>query len=236
MASSEIFKTVFKGYNKEEVVAYIENLNRQTAFLQRELEAANTRMLQLEEEQKESAEEKVQSEVDENELRESVTAELMPTLTAQIREQVAQELRPAIEQEMRKKVESEMAAKYEQVARSEINNRVQNQVDELRELRRRAQLYDDNREVLAELMIKAKNDAADIIRDAEVHAKELRDDAANRYRLLISDYELLKTNLLASKGEFVTNLNAALEILDEFEKRFSCMDQDVANSKAHLND
>lgn len=236
MANSEIFKTVFKGYNKEEVVAYIENLNRQTEFLQRELESVNARMMQLEEEQKEVGEEKAQQEVDEAALKEAVAAELVPALTEKIRNQLVAELRPAIEQEMRKKVEGEMAAKYEEAARSEINSRIQTQAGELRELRRRAQLYDDNREVLADLMIKAKNDAAAIIREAEDHAKELRDDAENRFRLLISDYELLKSNLLTAKGETVAKLNAALESLDEFEKRFSCMDQDVANSKAHIND
>lgn len=236
MANSEIFKTVFKGYNKEEVVAYIENLNRQTEFLQRELESVNARMMQLEEEQKEVGEEKAQQEVDETALKEAVAAELVPVLTEKIRNQLVAELRPAIEQEMRKKVEGEMAAKYEEAARSEINSRIQTQAGELRELRRRAQLYDDNREVLADLMIKAKNDAAAIIREAEDHAKELRDDAENRFRLLISDYELLKSNLLTAKGETVAKLNAALESLDEFEKRFSCMDQDVANSKAHIND
>ena len=208
MANSEIFKTVFKGYNKEEVVAYIENLNRQTEFLQRELESVNARMMQLEEEQKEVGEEKAQQEVDEAALKEAVAAELVPALTEKIRNQLVAELRPAIEQEMRKKVEGEMAAKYEEAARSEINSRIQTQAGELRELRRRAQLYDDNREVLADLMIKAKNDAAAIIREAEDHAKELRDDAENRFRLLISDYELLKSNLLTAKGETVAKLNA----------------------------
>lgn len=236
MANSEIFKTVFKGYNKEEVVAYIENLNRQTEFLQRELEAVNARMMQLEEEQKEVGEERAQQEVDETALKEAVAVELVPVLTEKIRNQLVAELRPVIEQEMRKKVEGEMAAKYEEAARSEINNRIQTQAGELRELRRRAQLYDDNREVLADLMIKAKNDAAEIIREAEAHAKELRDDAENRFRLLISDYELLKSNLLTAKGETVVKLNAALESLEEFERRFSCMDQDVANSKAHIED
>ncbi len=234
MANSEIFKTVFKGYNKDEVVAYIDNLNRQTAFLQRELEAANARMVQLESEQSEDAAEKTKMEIDENQLRESITAELVPALSEQIRARLAEELRPVIEQEMRKKIESEMASKYEEAARSEINSRIQTQAGELRELRRRAQLYDDNREVLAELMIKAKNDAADIIRDAEAHAKELREDAESRFRLLISDYELLKANLLTAKGEAVSKLSAAIESLDAFEKRFSCMDHDVKNSKAHI--
>jgi len=236
MANSEIFKTVFKGYNKEEVVAYIENLNRQTAFLQRELDAANARMVQLESEQSEDAAEKSKMEVDEKQLRESVANELIPVLSEQIRTQMIAELRPAIEQEMRKKIEGEMASKYEEAARSEINSRIQTQAGELRELRRRAQLYDDNREVLADLMIKAKNDAADIIRDAEAHAKELREDAESRFRLLISDYELLKANLLSSKGEAAAKLSAALECLDAFEKRFSCMDHDVKNSKAHISD
>ena len=236
MANSEIFKTVFKGYSKDEVVAYIDNLNRQTAFLQRELEAANARMAQLESEQSEDAADKIKVENDENQLRESITAELIPILSKQIRDSLVNDLRPEIEQEMRKKVEYEMASKYEEAARSEINNRIQNQAGELRELRRRAQLYDDNREVLADLMIKAKNDASDIIRDAELHAKELREEAESRFRLLISDYELLKANLMSAKGEASAKLSTALECLNAFEKRFSCLDHDVKNSKAHISE
>ncbi len=236
MANVEIFKTAFKGYNKEEVIAYIENLNRQTAMMQKELDELNARLMQMEDEQQDVQIEKERKAEDEAALRVAIAEEIAPVLCDEIRGELEAELRPQIENEMRRKIEAEMAPKYEEAARSELNHRIQSQADELRELRRRAQLYDDNREVLAELMIKAKNDAAAIVKDAETHAKELRDDAENRYRLLISDYELLKSNLLIAKGEAAEKLNAAVKNLDDFEKKFSCMDQDVALSKAHLND
>ncbi len=236
MANVEIFKTVFKGYNKEEVIAYIENLNRQSEMLQKELDELNARVMQMEDEQQENAEEKERQVADEAALRAAIAEELTPVLSQEIRAQVESELRPTLEAEMRRKIESEMAPKYEEAARTELSQRIQSQAGELRELRRRAQLYDDNREVLAELMIKAKNDAAAIIKDAEQHAKELREDAENRYRLLISDYELLKSNLLIARAEAATKLNAALKSLDDFEKKFSCADQDVVLSKSHLSE
>ncbi len=234
MANTEIFKTVFKGYNKEEVITYIDSLNRQATMLQKELDELNARMLQMEDEKQENIAECKRQEADEEALRSAIVEELTPSLRDELRQQLVDELRPQIESEMRRKIESEMAPKYEEAARTELNHRMQSQAGELRELRRRAQLYDDNREVLAELMIKAKNDAAAIIKDAEAHAKELRDDAENRYRLLISDYELLKSNLLIAKTEAAEKLNAAVKNLDDFEKKFACMDQDVALSKAHL--
>ncbi len=236
MANTEIFKTVFKGYNKEEVVAYIENLNRQTAMLQNDLDELNARLMQMEDEQQENQAENERLVADEEALRASIVEELTPILKETLRAQLEEELRPQLEAEIRRKFDAELAPKYEEAARAELNHRMQSQADELRELRRRAQLYDDNREVLAELMIKAKNDAAAIIRDAENHAKELREDAENRYRLLISDYELLKSNLLIAKAEAAEKLGAALKSLDDFEKKFSCADQDVANSKAHLDE
>lgn len=236
MANTEIFKTVFKGYSKDEVIAYIDNLNRQSEMLQKELDAVNARLMQMEDERQEDNAEKERQVTDEAVLRQSIAEEITPALSEELRIKLEASLRPQIEQEMRRKVEEEMASKYEEAARSEINHRIQSQADELRELRRRAQLYDDNREVFAELMIKAKNDATAIIKDAEAHAKALRDDAEQRYNLLISDYKILKSNLMTAKCEAAEKLNYAMKGLDDFEKRFSCMDQDIALSKAHLND
>lgn len=236
MANTEIFKTVFKGYNKEEVIDYIDNLNRQMAMLQKALDDANARLMQAEDEQQEERAAKEQQAADEAALRLAIAEEMAPAMQEELRVKMEAELRPLLEKEIRRRLEEEMAAKYQEAARSEINQRIQNQASELRELRRRAQLYDDNREVLAELMIKAKNDAAAIIKDAEEHAKALREDAEQRYKLLISDYELLKSNLLTAKGEAVEKLNYAMKGLEDFEKRFSCMDQDIALSKAHLEE
>lgn len=234
MANTEIFKTVFKGYNKEEVIAYIDGLNRQLYSLRQDLEAANAQLAQAEAEN--AASEEAEEELDKEAVLQSLREELIPALSDKLRSEIEAELRPQIEKDARKKVEEEMAAKYEEVARAEINNRIQSQSAEIQELRRRAQLYDDNREVLAELMIKAKNDAADIIKDAEAYAQTLRNDAEQRYNLLISDYELLKSNLLSAKEIAVERLNFSLKELEEFERHFSCMDQDVSLSKEHLND
>ena len=234
MANSEIFKTSFKGYNKDEVIAYIDSLNRQATMLQKELDEVYARLEQIEDEQKEDREEQQRVAADAEELRAAIVEEVKAELSEQLRDQIAEELRPVIEKEMRQKVETEMALKYEAVARSEINQRIQNQADEIQELRRRAQLYDNNREVLADLMIKAKTDAEGIIKDAENRAKALRDDAEQRYRLLISDYKALKSNVLAERREAADRMNTALRALEDFEKRFSCIDQDIANSMAHL--
>ncbi|MBR2012824.1 MAG: DivIVA domain-containing protein, partial [Clostridia bacterium] len=57
MANSEIFKTSFKGYNKEEVIAYIDSLNRQATMLQKELDEVHARLEQMEDEQREDREE-----------------------------------------------------------------------------------------------------------------------------------------------------------------------------------
>ncbi len=232
MANAEIFKTSFKGYNKEEVIAYIDNLNHRMEALQNELNDANARLLQADEERNDIAAEKERNQAEMEALRQEITDELMPALRAS----VAEEIRPEIEQEQRKKLEVELASKFEEAARAEINNRIQAQSGELQELRRRAQLYDDNREVLAELMIKAKNDAAGIIEDAEAHAKALRADAEQRYQRIMSDYEILKKNLICAKMEAADRLAIASRCLEDFEKKVSGMESDIQNSAAHLQD
>ena len=236
MANTEIFKTVFKGYSKEEVVSYIDNLNRQMSAIQNALDIANARVVQLEEEQRESVVDEESACVDEAEIREKIKDELIAAVRAQLYAEIEGEIRPQIEKEARRKVEEEMALKYEEIARAEINHRVQAQSAEVQELRRKAQLYDDNREVFAELMIKAKNDATGIIKDAEAHAKKLREDADHRYGLLMSDYEVLKSNLFMAKDEAADKLNFAMRSLEDFEKKFQCMDRDIALSKDHLEE
>ena len=232
MANSEIFKTVFKGYHKDQVVAYIDQLNRQMVQLQDELSLALSRLQQMEDVQSEVAE-KV---ADEASLREALIEELTPALSEKIRGELEVELRPEIEKQVRRQVEGELTPKYEEIVRTEVTTRAQQQAEELHDLRHRAQLYDENREVLAELMIKAKNDAADIIHDAEDYAKELREDADQRFRLLISDYEMLKTNLITAKVDASEKLTNALKTLNEFEKRFSVADHDVAHSQKHISE
>ena len=236
MANSEIFKTVFKGYNKDEVVAYIDQMNRQMVQLQDELSLAMSRLQQMEDQQQEDKEAQALAAADEASMREALIAELTPILTEQIRKEAEEAIRPELEQEIRRQLEGELTPKYEKIVRTEVTNRAQMQAEELHDLKHRAQLYDENREILAELMIRAKADAAGIIKDAEDHAKALRDEAEQKFRLLMSDYEMLKSNLLNAKNEASDKLMGALKTLAEFEKRFSIADQDIAHSQKHLTD
>ncbi len=236
MSNSEIFKTSFKGYNKEEVVAYIELLNNQSQQLQTELDSARSQIDQLEAECREKEESDAEKQQNEEHLREEIRDELVPGLTEKIRAEVEQILRPQLEKELRAMIEEEVRNKYEDAVRTELNNRAKNQAEEIAELRRRAQLYDNNREVLAELMIKAKNDAAAIIEEANAKARKVQEDAEQRFRLLQSDYELLKSNLLNAKAEAADKLAVAAKSLDEFEKRFSCMDRDIERTEEHLQE
>ncbi len=234
MSNSEIFKTAFKGYNKEEVVEYISLLNNQSQQLQAELDAARSQIDQLETECREKEESDAAKLQDEAHLREEIREEMVPGLTEKIRNEVEEVLRPQLEKELRAMIEEEVRSKYEDAVRTELNNRARNQAEEIAELRRRAQLYDNNREVLAELMIKAKNDAAAIVDEANAKAKKVEEEANQRFRLLQSDYELLKSNLLKAKEEAAEKLIAAGKSLDEFEKRFGCMDRDIELTESHL--
>ena len=236
MANAEIFKTVFKGYQKDEVIAYIENLNAQLSMLQKELNEAKASLEVMEQERLENVEVHEKVLADEAALREEIRNELTAALTAEMNHKAENEMKPAMEQELRKVIEAELVAKYEDAVRAELTNRLQGQAEEIADLRRRAQLYDDNREVLAELMIKAKNDAAGIIQDAEEYARQLREEAEHKFRMLTSDYDLLKTNLLSAKAELVDKMEDAIQILNEFNGDFSCMDQDVQHSMAHLDE
>ena len=236
MAGSEIFKTTFKGYCKDEVIQYIDKLNFKLTFLQEELNSTSARLVQAEEQLREEAESNTQSEVAEEEYRNKIAEEITAELTEKLRIELSAELRDEIEKEARRKFEEELAAKYEEIARNEINNRVNQQNSEIDELRRKAELYDSDREVLAELMIKAKKDAASIIQDAEEHALKLREEADQRFNLLIADYEMLKDNLIRSKDDAVDRLLGAVKSLDNFEKAVLSMDQDIVMSKSHLDD
>lgn len=201
MAVSEIFKTEFKGYSKKEVTEYIASLNEQLESLKSELSTVESKLA------------KCQSELEENAAN-AIPCEPTQEQTDELREQIKQELYGEI---------------YEAVkAEFEQNSTAQN--DELEQMRQKAEAYDDQREILAELMIKAKSDATLIYTDAQNSANALLTDAFDKFLKLRADFDEMKSNILASKAELDTRVSNINHYLNDFAQYLDFIGRDIENT------
>lgn len=203
MAENEVFKTEFKGYKKTEVTNYINSLNEQMQQLQNELDACESEL------------EKYKSENTDSE----VSAD---QLEADIKEQLEQKLRTEIEQQLKQKITEQVREQLEKEYKSDISK--------LSEYEQKAQKYDDSRQALAELMIKAKSDAEAIIQDANSRSAMLINTAVQRYDELVEDFALLKGNIVQSKNEMLIKISNIQRVLDEFEQQLNSIEEDLQNN------
>ncbi len=154
--------------------------------------------------------ERYKGELNENE---SVTREPSEDELAAIREEITASVR--------KELTEKLSAQYQA---SLISN------DQLDALRAKADLYDSQKEIIAELMIKAKADAAEIYSDAESRAKKLMLDAFDRFTKLQSDFDVMKKNVEASKADIDSRIVNIRRSLDDFTQYLGFMSQDINNT------
>lgn len=198
----EIFKTEFRGYNKQDVADYIMTLNNQMEELKSELDSRETELSRLRVQVSES----VSQEDAESGLREK--------------------LYPEIERELRVKLELELENKYKQSA----DNGVYIIREELDSLREKAAMYDEQKEMLAELMIKARTDAAEVYGEAEKRSGVLLDETYEKLVRLESDFKEMKRNVLISKSEMDTRLTTIRHYLDDFTQYLDLAETDIDNT------
>lgn len=202
MSVNEIFKTEFKGYNKKEVAEYIMTLNSQAEALKAELERCESEL-----------------EICKSELSERAEVSSQPSEEAEnaMREQLREELYSEIYAKVREELEAEFKANETQDA----------SLDEIRE---KARMYDEQKDLLAEVMIKAKTDAAEIYRDAEGKSKQLLLDTIDKFEKLSSDFDEMKKNVAAAKTEMDTRITAVRHYLNDFSQYLDFISQDIKNT------
>ena len=210
MAVNEIFKTEFRGYSKNEVAEYIMALNAQMESLKAELDNAESQLT------------KCRNELDEFRVVEQSVREPSADEIESIRQSVREELEPVIRREVAAQLEEKYKTVLEQCVREDREKNGQ--------YREKAEAYDAQRDMLADLMIKAKSDAQEICDDAKSKADTLLSDAFDKYDKMRSDFETMQQNITASKNEMDKRIAAISHYLDDFSQYLNFMGTDIQNT------
>ena len=150
---------------------------------------------------------KCQKELEEGAAPRELSSEELDAIKAQVRAEIEQEIK------------AELASK------ATVENNAEVEV-----LRQKAEAYDDQREILAELMIKAKSDATLIYQDAQDSSNALLSDTFDKFLKLRSDFNEMKNNVLASKVELDTRISNITHYLNDFAKYLYFIDRDIENT------
>lgn len=207
MSVNEIFKTEFRGYSKKEVAEYIVTLNSQMESLKNELDRCESEL------------EKYRAELDETEKQ-------TPEIDI---ENIKQELRAQLEAEIKESLESEYEERLAKIQEAQ-DETVSVDKEELATLREKAEQYDDQKDILAELMIKVKADATEIYSEAETKSRELMMDAFDKFTKLQGDFDVMKKNVEASKADIDARMTNIRRALDDFTQYLDFMGQDITNT------
>lgn len=101
---------------------------------------------------------------------------------------------------------------------------------ELEQLRAKAQMYDEQKELIAEIMIKAKSDASHIVTEAQTKSKNLMDDTYERYEKARDDFMQMRKNVEASKSELEARVAAISHYIKDFSQYLAILENDVVNT------
>lgn len=210
MAGNEIFSTVLRGYKKEEVIAYIEDMSAQLQQLKTELDKKEVELDRLNKEFNLLQESLAQPD------EEAVAAE-----QAKIREEIENDLRAEYEAKLAQQAMEFEAKANEQLADSEAQ--------------RKAKEYDECKDTLAELMIQARRNADDIVAKANAEAQMLRSKSRAEFSQLGSGFSVLQQNVGNIRVEFRQNLDKITEQIDLFEEQLYALQNDVDQTISSLS-
>ncbi len=208
MAGNEIFKTVMKGYKKEEVTSYIADLSEQMQLLKNDLDRKDVEIDRLHKDLADAMENNVE-----------LGEEQMQALRAEIRQQVEEELRAENEAKM-----AEIAA-----------DAPMEKSDDLSEVERKAKEYDECKDALADLMIQARRNADDIMEKAEAKAQMLRAKSEAQYAQLSTQFALLQNNVSNIRSALQINLDQIVDQLDQFEEQLGQLQTEVDRTVSSTN-
>ena len=207
MSANEIFKTEFRGYNKNEVTEYISSLNSQMEAVKAELDVAESQLI------------KYRNEIDAYKEVETAPRELTEEEIASIRQSIVEEMEPVLR--------NEIAAQLEEKYKSVIEQYIQDDKEKNGQYREKAEAYDKQRDLFAELMIKAKADAAEIRDDAQKKADMLLNDTFDKFIKMQSDFNEMKKNVVASKTELDKRMQSIQHYLNDFSQYLDFMGRDI---------
>lgn len=210
MAGNEIFKTVMKGYKKEEVTAYIADLSEQMQLLKNDLDRKDVEIDRLNKDLLEVTQKTAQPDEDQ-----------LQSLAAQIREEVEHQLRA----EYDAKLEEKMAQREAQ----------KDAANDLSEIERKAKEYDECKDALADLMIQARRNADDIVEKAEAKAQLLRTKSEAEYAQLSTQFALLQNNVGNIRSSLQINLDQIADQLDQFEQQLGELQNEVDKTVGSMN-
>ena len=210
MSVNEIFGTEFRGYKKDEVAEYISSLNSQMESLKSDLDMAESQLI------------KCRKELDSYKEVEAVPRELTEEEIELIRQSVVAEIEPALR--------NEIAAQLEEKYKMVIEQYIQDDKEKNGQYREKAEAYDKQRDLIAELMIKAKSDAADIRDDAQKKADALLADTFDKFLKMQADFDEMKKNVAASKTELDKRMQSMQHYLNDFSQYLDFMSRDIENT------
>ncbi len=216
MSESEIFKTEFRGYNKKQVAEYILSLNTQMESLKAELDNAESQLV------------KCQDEIEENNSVNRAPRELTEEELEEIRQQIKQDLEPQLTKEISEKLEEKYKAVIEQC--------VAEDKQKYESYREKAEMYDSQKEIITELMIKAKSDATDMYNDAQQKSNSLLCETFDKFTKMRSDFDEMKNNVLASKNELDSKISNIQHYLNDFAQYLEFMLRDIDNTGDHFKE
>ena len=137
------------------------------------------------------------------------------------RENVAPAAQPEID------VEAVKREAYEQGRRDALAS---DSFAELEELRAKAQMYDNQRELIADIVIKAKSDAAQIYEGAEKSSKELLSVTFDKFEKAREDFVQMRKNVEAGKAEIDARIAAVSHYLNDFNQYLNILEKDIVNT------
>ncbi len=208
MAEKEIFNTVLRGYKKEQVSAYIEQMSDQLQDLKYDLN------------------------------RKEVEIDRLNKEIASLQKNAQQIDTQALEDELRQKIEQELRVEYEaklseQTARiMEEANEGSGDSDAVR----KAKEYDECKDALADLMIQARRSADEIVSKANSEARLIRTKTEAEFSKLGVDFSVLQQNVGTIKGELRQSLDKIADQMDLFEERLYSIQNDVDHMLDSLSD
>ena len=100
----------------------------------------------------------------------------------------------------------------------------------LSEYREKAQMYDEQKDLIAELVIKAKTDAAKMIEDAQTKSKQLLNDTYDTFEKAREDFIQMRKNVVAGKSELDARIAAVAHYLNDFSNYLNILEKDVINT------
>lgn len=182
------FKSVaFGGFDKQDVVRYLEQASEKAAAVQRELEAENETLRRQAEER---------------------TAEL-DRLRAQVEELTAER------DELREKLETESAARADLEPLRNLEQDVARLTAERDALRPDAESYARFRERLGAIECEARNRADDLEEEAAAQTRRTLEEFRNRYQRLMGDFESVAGHVNGELRKIEVTLSQLPRALDQ---------------------